>query len=125
MKTKKEIKKEMKNLMKKINNSSLNRFIISYYLSLKFEEIDDSKDAVKYKINFHNRLIKDLKKELKTSKNNQKDFKNIKDYIGELEYSNDTSIEIIKLLDARKSYFKLKNQLKNQPKKFKNKIKKY
>jgi len=37
MKTKKEIKKEMKNLMKKINNSSLNRFIISYYLSLKFE----------------------------------------------------------------------------------------
>jgi len=125
MKTKKEIKKEMKNLMKKINNSSLNRFIISYYLSLKFEEIDDSRDAVKYKINFHNRLIKDLKKELKTSKNNQKDFKNIKDYIGELEYSNDTSIEIIKLLDARKSYFKLKNQLKNQPKKFKNKIKKY
>ena len=125
MKTKKEIKKEMKNLMKKINNSSLNRFIVSYYLSLKFEEIDDSRDAVKYKINFHNRLIKDLKKELKTSKNNQKDFKNIKDYIGELEYSNDTSIEIIKLLDARKSYFKLKNQLKNQPKKFKNKIKKY
>jgi len=120
MKNKREIKKEMKNLMKKINNSSLNRFIVSYYLSLKFEEIDDSRDAVKYKIDFHNRLIKDLKKELKTSKNNKNNFKNIKNYIEELEYSNETSKEIINLLDARKSYFELKIQLKNQSKRLKN-----
>jgi len=114
---KKEIKKEMKLLIKKVNDSPLNRFLLDYYDGLKYEELDEVRDGVEYKINFHKRLIKDLKKELKSSKSKNKDIKNIEDYIDELEYSNRTSFEIIKVIKAKKSYFELKNQLKNNNKK--------
>ena len=110
---KKEIKKEMKLLIKKVNDSPLNRFLLDYYDGLKYEELDEARDGVEYKINFHKRLIKDLKKELKSSKSKNKDIKNIEDYIDELEYSKRTSFEIIKVIKAKKSYFELKNQLKN------------
>jgi len=110
---KKEIKKEMKLLIKKVNDSPLNRFLLDYYDGLKYEELDEARDGVEYRINFHKRLIKDLKKELKSSKSKNKDIKNIEDYIDELEYSNRTSFEIIKVIKAKKSYFELKNQLKN------------
>lgn len=119
MKTKKEIKKEMKKLIREVNESPLNRFILSYYNGLKYEELDKSMEGVKYKINFHKRLIKALKKELKSSKTNSKDLENAKDYIDELEYSNRSSFEIIKVIKAKKSYFELKKEYKNLSKKFK------
>ena len=119
MKTKKEIKKEMKKLIREVNESPLNRFELSYYNGLKYEELDETMEGVKYKINFHKRLIKALKKELKTSKNSNKDLENAKDYISELEYSNSAGFEIIKILKAKKLYYELKKEYKNLSKKFK------
>lgn len=117
MKTKKEIKKEMKKLIREVNESPLNRFELSYYNGLKYEELDETMEGVKYKINFHKRLIKALKKELKTSKNSNKDLENAKDYISELEYSNSAGFEIIKIIKAKKLYYELKKEYKNYSKK--------
>ena len=117
MKTKKEIKKEMKKLIRDVHESPLNRFELSYYNGLKYEELDETMEGVKYKINFHKRLIKALKKELKTSKNSNKDLENAKDYISELEYSNSAGFEIIKIIKAKKLYYELKKEYKNYSKK--------
>lgn len=119
MKTKKEIKKEMKKLIREVNESPLNRFELSYYNSLKCEELDETMEGVKYKINFHKRLIKALKKEIKSSKTSTKDLENAKDYISELESSNSAGFEIIKILKAKKLYYELKKEYKNLSKKFK------
>ena len=117
MKTKKEIKKEMKKLIREVNESQLNRFELSYYDGLKYEELDETMEGVKYKINFHKRLIKALKKEIKSSKTSTKDLENAKDYISELEHSNRAGFEIIKILKAKKMYFELKKKYKNYSKK--------
>ena len=117
MKTKKEIKKEMKKLIREVNESPLDRFLLSYYDDLKYEELDKSMEGVKYRINFNKRLIKELKKELKSSKTSSKDLENAKDYIDELEYTNRTSFEIIKVIKAKKMYFELKKEYKNYSKK--------
>lgn len=119
MKTKKELKKEMKKLIREVNESPLDRFLLSYYDDLKYEELDKSMEGVKYRINFNKRLIKELKKELKSSKTSSKDLENAKDYIEELEYTNRTSFEIIKVIKAKKMYFELKKEYKNSSKKFK------
>lgn len=117
MKTKKEIKKEMKKLIREVNESPLNRFELSYYNGLKYEELDETMEGVKYKINFHKRLIKALKKEIKSSKTSTKDLENAKDYISELEYSNRAGFEIIKIIKAKKLYYELKKEYKNYSKK--------
>jgi len=118
MKTKKEIKIEMKKLSKEVNESQLNRFMLNYYLNLKYEELPEARDAVKYKIRFHKRLIKELTKEVKISKkNNDRYLKEISDYIDELEHFINLSVEIIKVIDARKKYFELKKEYKNYSKK--------
>lgn len=119
MKTKKEIKKEMKKLIREVNESPLNRFELSYYNGLKYEELDETMEGVKYKINFHKRLIKALKKEIKSSKTSTKDLEKAKDYISELEYSNSAGFEIIKIIKAKKLYYELKKEYKNLSKKFK------
>lgn len=113
MKNKKELKKEMRKIDREVNNSPLNRFILSYYNGLKYEELDKTLEGVEYKINFHKRLIKELKKEIKLSKSNEKNVENAKNYIGELEYSNNTSFEIVKVIKLKKSYYELKKQYKD------------
>lgn len=113
MKNKKELKKEMRKIDREVNNSPLNRFILSYYNGLKYEELDKTLEGVEYKINFHKRLIKELKKEIKLSKSNEKNVENAKKYIGELEYSNNTSFEIVKVIKLKKSYYELKKQYKD------------
>lgn len=117
MKTKKEIKKEMKKLIREVNESPLNRFELSYYNGLKYEELDETMEGVKYKINFHKRLIKALKKEIKSLKISNKDLENAKDYISELEYSNRAAFEIIKIIKSKKLYYELKKEYKNYSKK--------
>lgn len=117
MKTKKEIKKEMKKIIREVNESPLNRFELSYYNGLKYEELDETMEGVKYKINFHKRLIKALKKEIKSLKISNKDLENAKDYISELEYSNRAAFEIVKIIKSKKLYFELKKEYKNYSKK--------
>jgi len=117
MKTKKEIKKEMKKLIREVNESPLNCFELSYYNGLKYEELDETMEGVKYKINFHKRLIKALKKEIKSSKTSNKDLENAKDYISELEYSNKAAFEIIKIIKSKKLYYELKKEYKKYSKK--------
>lgn len=119
MKNKKEIKNEMRKIDREVNNSPLNRFILSYYNGLKYEELDETLEGVEYKINFHKRLIKELKKEIKLSKINDKNVENAKNYIGELEYSNRTSFEIVKVIKLKKTYYELKKQYKDLKKKSK------
>lgn len=119
MKNKKELKKEMRKIDREVNNSPLNRFILSYYNGLKYEELDKTLEGVEYKINFHKRLIKELKKEINLSKTYDKNVENAKDYIGELEYSNNTSFEIVKVIKLKKAYYELKKQYKDLKKKSK------
>lgn len=119
MKNKKEIKNEMRKINREVNDSPLNRFLLSYYNGLKYEELDKTLEGVEYKINFHKRLIKELKKEINLSKTNDKNVENAKDYIGELEYSNNTSFEIVKVIKLKKAYYELKKQYKDLKKKSK------
>jgi len=115
MKSRKEIKIEMKNIDKEMGDSPLNVFIKNYYYNLKIDELLDAKEAVKYKMNFIKQLTKDLKKDIKESKKEEKKIKCLSEYLGNLEYENRTNEEIIHFIKLIERYQLLKKLKKNTP----------
>lgn len=112
-------KKIIKKLTKKMDESSLNPFIKHYYLSLKECELNSNKESVIDKLKYNNKLINKLKKEISTSKICDIHIEIVNNYIADLEYQNETNKEIIKFLDVRKQEFLYRKKLIKSNKIFK------
>lgn len=104
-------KKIVKKLTKKMDESPLNPFIKHYYLSLKECELNSNKESVIDKIKYNNKLINKLRKEIFSSKICDIHKEIVNNYISDLDYENETNKEIIKFLDVRKQEFLYRKKL--------------
>lgn len=114
---KKNNKRAIKKVTKIIESSPLNPFILHYYLELKESDLNINKEAVIDKINYNNKLIEKLKQEISNANICDIHKQIVKEYIEDLEYSNNTSREIVKVICLRKQEFLLRKKQKEYNKK--------
>lgn len=116
-------KKTIKKIQKLIASSPLNPFILHYYESLKSEELNTNREAVIDKINYNNKIISQLKKESNYKKICDVHKEIIKEYIEKLEYENETSREVIRIINLKTQEIYHKDLQKKYNKIFKKKSK--
>lgn len=111
-------KNAIKKIQKLIKNSSLNPFILFHYTTLSESELNNNKETIVSLINYNKRIISILKCEIKDKKICDVHKQIVKNYIEELEYSNCTSKEIIRIINLKKREFYHKRLQQNYNKKF-------
>ena len=109
-----KLDKKLSKIFDDRDGSPLNYFLYSYYVNLKGNEINEALENVEYAISNNNETIIQLKEILNQKQYNEKIIEIINNSIYELEYSNTTNEEIIKVLNkqqekANKPKFSFKN----------------
>lgn len=94
------------------DRSPLNPFIYDYYTNLKGNEIDEALENVKDNIFSNNKSIDQFKEILSLKDYTDKVVEVITEEIDNLEYANDTNVEIIKVLERQQFLEKEKKNKK-------------
>ncbi|MBQ6324323.1 MAG: hypothetical protein IJI22_05785 [Bacilli bacterium] len=112
-------KKAIRKIQKLIDSSKLNPFILFHYTALKESELESNRESMVSLIKYNNKVISQLKEEIKDKNICEVHKEIVKKYIDELEYSNGTSKEVIRIINLKKREFYHKKLQKNYNKFFK------